>query len=335
MKKLTSRTLLGFTIFLSQHLAAASLSEVVTLNRPSVVYLQVEKASDVTGAVTQQGGTGFIVNTDGFVITAAHVVAGAAGVQVDVRGATGSREGTLEGLEVLYENSSFDVAVLRFKNTAITRHPISLGDPWKVPEGATVYAMGFPGTEEWFYTEGKLAGKGPKGSWNTTIVLNPGMSGGPIFNTDGKVVAMVWGGVNTPEITGINRVLPVTLLADALKVAGALSPTQTSAVDIPVQGIEQPYKIDITQESLGGLSPVTKPYRQVFNAKPGFQITDFQLVSKSANNASSPSVSLSPDKTSITVDFKLTSGPAYDRWRGWLDGELLTRQIEMAEPSTK
>ncbi|WP_460421722.1 S1 family peptidase [Pseudomonas sp. ZL2] len=224
------------------------------------------------------------------------------------------------------------LAALRFKNTATVRRPISLGDPWRLADDATVYAMGFPGAEEWFHAEGKLAGKGPKGSWNTTIVLNPGMSGGPVFNTDGSVVAMVWGGVNTPSVSGINRVLPVNLLADALKIAGSISPTHTSTLVVPVQGIEQPYKIDVTQESLGGISPETKQYRRTFNAKPGFQIADYQLVSKSANNASAPSISLSPDKKAITIDFDLTSGPAYDRWRGWLDGELLTRQVEVSDP---
>ena len=199
----------------------ASLSDLVKKNRRSIIYIRVEKADETTGAVTEQHGTGFVINQDGYVLTAAHIVRGGDGFKVSVRGATGSSEGPLEVMEVLDANSSFDAAVLRFKNTFLQRSPVLLGNPWKVAEDATIYAMGFPGIEEWFHTEGKLSGKGgPNGSWNTTITLNPGMSGGPIFDARGKVVALVWGGVPTQGIEGINRVLPINLLSGLLRIAG-------------------------------------------------------------------------------------------------------------------
>ena len=307
---------------------AASLSDVVMVNRNSVVYIKVEKAAEITGAVTEQHGTGFVVNQDGFVLTAAHIVSSGPGFQVEVRGAEGSREGPLEGMEVLYENSNFDVAVLRFKNTAKQRKAVSLGDPWKVAEDATVYAMGFPGVEEWFHTEGKLSGKGPKGSWNTTITLNPGMSGGPILNTEGKVVAMVWGAVSTQGIAGINRVLPINLLADALRITGGIAPGGSPPPPIPIQGIEKSYRFDETQNSLGGLQAGSRSYSRTFQSEPGFKIVDYKYVAKSANNANISRIVLSPDGKVLTVDFSLTSGPVFDQWRGWIDAEVLTRQVK-------
>ncbi len=306
---------------------SASLSDVVKANRNSVVYIRVQKAVETTGAVTEQHGTGFVVNKDGFVLTAAHVVSGGAGYQVDVRGALGSREGNLEGMEVLYENSNFDVALLRFKNTAVDRRAVLVGDSWNVADGATVYAMGFPGTEEWFHTDGRLAGKGPKGSWNTTATLNPGMSGGPVFDSDGKVIAMVWGGVSTPGIAGINRVLPVHLLADPLRIAGGLLTAQSAPTEPTGLPREVSYKFDQTQTSKGGLSAATTQYSRTFQAQAGFRIVDYRYVAKSANNASSPLISLAADGKTLSVSFSLTSGPVFDQWRGWIDAEILTRQV--------
>jgi hypothetical protein len=313
-------------VFLSMVLSVgvdASLIDVVNNNRGSVVYINTQKISENTGAVTEQFGTGFLVNGEGYVLTAAHVVGSGAGFQIDIRGGIGSREAVLEGMEVLYENTNADVAVLRFKNSSIRRPSVQLGDPWAVAGDAVLYAMGFPGREEWFHTEGKMAGRGPKGSWNTTLVLNPGMSGGPIFDVNGKVVAMVWGGVPDQGIYGINRVIPINVLSDALRIAGAL-PLLKAAM--PERLVEVAYKIEETKNSDLKMESTIKDYALVFNAKPGFKIVDAVYVEKSANNSTKPDIDLSEDKKSIKVTFNIKSGPLYDQYRGWLSADILTRQ---------
>lgn len=312
--------------------SALTLAEVVSKYRQSVIFVKVAKADGATGAVTEQHGTGFILNKEGYVLTAAHVVSGGPGLQVDVRGAVGSREAPLEPMEVLHESSNFDVALIRFKDTSKRRSPVILGDPWAQKDGDTIYIMGFPGTEEWFHSSGVLSGKGgPKGSWNTTAVLNPGMSGGPAFNTKGAVVAMTWGGVPTAGVSGVNRVLPVNLLRDALIYADLRRSMSTTASTsqlpyTPVNIQEIPYAIAETLTSLGGPQVATQTYTRIFNAKPGFKIVDYTLVSRSENNADSPAVLLSPDGKQLSVRFSLSSGPASDQWRGWIDAEVQTRQ---------
>jgi hypothetical protein len=314
----------------SSQASVLSLDDAVRENRGSVVYIKVQKVNSSNGAITEVEGTGFVVSKAGLVITSDHVVSASGGIDVDVRGAISSREGTLEGMEVIYENSNFDVAVLRFKNTAIVRKPVEVGDPWTVSDAATVYAMGFPSREEWFHTEGKLSGKGgPKGSWNTTLVLNPGMSGGPIFTNEGKVVAIVWGGVPTPGIVGISRIIPVNLLTEPLRLAG-IAAAVSAPVSLPPTTaptvIQVTYNIDAAQDSLGGFQAASRDYQRVFEAREGFKIKDYTLVSKSANNASITSSSVSQDGKTLTVTFSLKSGPVFDRWRGWLDVDILTRQ---------
>lgn len=311
--------------------SAVSLDDVVQANRGSVVFIKAQKVNPMNGAITEVEGTGFIVSKSGLVVTSGHVVSSAGAAEVDIRGAVASREGTLEGMEVIYENSNMDVALLRFKNTAPARTPIVIGDPWKVSDAATVYAMGFPTKEEWFHTEGKLSGKGaPRGSWNTTMVLNPGMSGGPVFNSDGQVIAMVWGASSTSGILGINRVLPINLLAEPLRLAGAVPVTAVTPLTDPTtpasQIVEVVYRIDQTQESLGGLTSASLDYRKDFQARTGFRFKDYTVVSRSVNNATITAVTISSDRKTLTVTFSLKSGPIFDRWRGWLDVDYLTRQ---------
>ncbi|PTT88403.1 hypothetical protein DBR42_09815 [Pelomonas sp. HMWF004] len=315
---------------------AITLSEAVQKNRQSVIFVKVSKANEITGAVTEQNGTGFILNKEGYAVTAAHVVAGGQGIQVEVRGAVASREAPLESMEVLFESSNFDVALIRFKDSSKLRTPVTLGDPWARKDGDTIYVMGFPGTEEWFHSQGVLSGKGPKGSWNTTAVLNPGMSGGPAFDTDGSVVAMVWGGVATTGVNGINRILPINLLREPLQFAGAVAIATSVATATPVATVPMPPKPDNveevqyafaeTQTSLGGLKPATQTYTRTFQAIPGFKITEYKVVTTSANNAAAPKIVLSPDGKKLDVVFALTSGPLYDQWRGWIDAQVQTRQ---------
>lgn len=306
---------------------ASTLGEVEQAYRSSTVYIVAQKAVQLTGAVTEEGGSGFIVNDKGFVLTAAHVVSGGPGIQVDVRGAVGSSAGYLEPMETLYEDSHIDVAVLRFRNSAIKRNPVVIGDPWKTPPDATVYALGFPKGEEWFFAEGKLSGPGPQGSWNTTSPLNPGMSGGPVFDTQAQVIAMVWGGVPTPGINGINRVLPLYLLESQLRFVGAAATGQPHPLPAQAGAVQEfIYQFNQEQTTLGGMSPGSREYSRTFDAKPGHKIVEFRYASKSANHASEPSISVTPDGKQVKVDFSLTSGPLFDQYRGWIDGTILTKQ---------
>lgn len=310
-----------------------SLDNLKNTYRQSVIYISAQKANAQTGAVVEESGTGFIVNKKGYVITAAHVVSGGAGIDVVIKGAQGSNEGTLEGMEVILEDSNMDVALLRFKNTAIERKPIPIGDPWLLSGDARIYAMGYPKGEEWYHGEGGITGEGPKGSLTTTLVLNIGMSGGPIFNTDGRVVAMVWGGVKTEEVKGLNRILPINLLDTPLRIAGVLASTPPgSSVSMQSvrpqrkKAIEVTYKIDETQQRHDNLQPTSENYNKTFLSKDGYKIIDHKFIAKSANNSTVTSVQVTPDGKALTVQFSLKSGPVFDRWRGWLDAEIFTLQ---------
>jgi S1-C subfamily serine protease len=197
-----------------------TLAQLVGRYRNSVLRLRVEIVDKKNGAVTDAYATGFVISDQGHVLTAAHFLNGV-DRYATVYGHVASKFSAADELEIISHDTTQDAALLKFKSSAIVRIPIPIGSPKYVSDASTLYVMGFPMSEEWFYDTGTLTGKGgPLGSWTTTMSFEPGISGGPIFNADGEVVAMVWGGVPGSEGT-LNRILPVNLLSTQIEKSGS------------------------------------------------------------------------------------------------------------------
>ena len=134
-------------------------------------------------------GSGFIVSADGIVLTNAHVVADASEVRVKL---TDKRE---YKAKVLGFDKASDVAVLKIdaKDLPVVKLPGS--DSAQV--GEWVVAIGSPYGFENTVTAGIISAKGrslPDGSYvpfiQTDVAVNPGNSGGPLFNLKGEVIGI-------------------------------------------------------------------------------------------------------------------------------------------------
>jgi len=147
-------------------------------------------------------GSGFVVDRDGTVVTNAHVVAGADEVTV--------RFGENQDVdaEVLGEDPSSDLAVLKVKPGDLEIHPIELGDSSAAKVGDPVVAIGNPfGFLNKTVTTGIVSAvqrqiEAPNGftipnAIQTDASINPGNSGGPLLNAEGQVV-----GINSQIATG-------------------------------------------------------------------------------------------------------------------------------------
>jgi serine protease Do len=140
--------------------------------------------------VPQRGeGSGFIVSADGYVLTNAHVVADASEVTVRL---TDRREFTAKVVGV---DRRSDVAVLKIdaKNLPTVR----IGDPQRLRPGQWVLAIGSPFGLENSATAGIVSATAralPSDNYvpfiQTDVAVNPGNSGGPLFNLDGEVVGI-------------------------------------------------------------------------------------------------------------------------------------------------
>ena len=136
-------------------------------------------------------GSGFVVSSDGYVLTNAHVVDGAEEVTVRM---TDRREYTAKIIGV---DKPSDVAVIKIdaKNLPVVR----IGDPSKLRPGEWVIAIGSPFGFDNSVTAGIVSATArplPGGETNyvnfiqTDVAVNPGNSGGPLFNMNGEVVGI-------------------------------------------------------------------------------------------------------------------------------------------------
>ncbi|MFB6261980.1 MAG: trypsin-like peptidase domain-containing protein, partial [Thiohalorhabdaceae bacterium] len=136
-------------------------------------------------------GSGFIVSSDGHIVTNAHVVKDASKVVVQL-----ANRRQLKA-KVLGKDMATDLAVLKVDAEALSTVEWAQGSGPQV--GEWVVAMGSPFGFEHSVTAGIVSAKGRSmpgkaGSYvpflQTDVAINPGSSGGPLFNLDGEVVGV-------------------------------------------------------------------------------------------------------------------------------------------------
>ena len=174
----------------------------------------------------RSGGSGVIVDKEGYILTNNHVVEGADKIKIKLND---GREftATLKG-----QDSRTDLAVLHIKATDL---PVAtLGDSDKLEVGEWAIAIGSPFGLDHTVTVGVISAKGRSGLGTgnyedfiqTDASINPGNSGGPLINIDGEVV-----GVNAMIIqpgTGIGFAIPINMakqiLSDLIKQGKVVRP---------------------------------------------------------------------------------------------------------------
>jgi serine protease Do len=159
-------------------------------------------------------GSGFVVSGDGYIITNAHVVNGATEITVKL---TDRREfaARLIGLD-----ERTDVAVIKIEGKDLPT--VRLGDPSKLRPGQWVVAIGSPFGMDNSVTAGivsaisrDLPNDGYVPFIQTDVAVNPGNSGGPLFNLQGEVV-----GINsqiysdTGSYMGLSFAIPIDMAND-------------------------------------------------------------------------------------------------------------------------
>jgi len=134
-------------------------------------------------------GSGFIVTADGYIMTNAHVVRGATDVVVKM---TDRRE---YPAKVVGVDDRTDVAVIKIEGTNLPT--VRLGNPESLKPGQWVVAIGSPFGMENSVTAGIVSATSrslPDDPYvpfiQTDVAVNPGNSGGPLFNLNGEVVGI-------------------------------------------------------------------------------------------------------------------------------------------------
>ncbi len=163
----------------------------------------------------QSLGSGFIINTEGYIITNYHVVENASEIIVTL-----SESKKEYVAEVIGKDQKLDIALVKIETKE--KLPVAvLGDSEALEVGEWVVAIGNPFglggtvTAGIVSQKGRVIGAGPYDNFiQTDASINPGNSGGPLFNMKGQVV-----GINTAIIAGgqgIGFTIPVNTVKDVL-----------------------------------------------------------------------------------------------------------------------
>ena len=156
----------------------------------------------VTDGGQQQGtGTGFVVDTDGHIVTNNHVVELASYIEVTFV------DGTITDATLVGRDPEADLAVIRVDPAAVALQPVAFADSDEVFVGQQVFAIGSPFNQAFTLTTGIVSAL-DRSLQNenffsipeliqTDAAINPGNSGGPLLDHDGHVI-----GVNTAILSG-------------------------------------------------------------------------------------------------------------------------------------
>jgi S1-C subfamily serine protease len=179
-----------------------STTEIYDRTAPSVVYIRARTVQPGALAFDAQAGSdlalstgsGFVLDTDGRVITNAHVINGVTAVQVTFP------DGRTVPAHVLGKDEQSDVAVLTVDPDGLDLRPLELGDSSSVHPGDQVVAVANPNGLQPGAGTGRIAAADQQveapggyvisGVFATDAVIEPGSTGGPLMGADGRVVGL-------------------------------------------------------------------------------------------------------------------------------------------------
>ena len=218
----------GTTIKKHSHLSESNLaaatgskltvSQIVDKNADSVVEIVVEATStDFFGQqqVEEGAGSGVIVNANGFIVTNYHVIDGANNVQVTLH------NGKSYSAKIVGGDDANDIAVLKINQKNL--QAATLGDSSDVAVGDLAVAIGNP--------LGQLGGTATTGIisalnrrltidnrtldlMQTDAAVNPGNSGGGLFNGAGELIGIVDAKTSATGVEGLAFAIPINTVKD-------------------------------------------------------------------------------------------------------------------------
>jgi S1-C subfamily serine protease len=205
--------------------------------------------------VAQSMGSGFIVDSTGYIVTNAHVIGDGKYDKITVS----LIDGTTEVGEVLWYDTTLDLAIVKINKTGLPT--VDLGDSDQLKVGEPVVAIGNPMTLdlERTVTQGIVSGLNRSIAFeNGTVIepliqtdasINSGNSGGPLFNAEGNVIGINTAKMSTAEGLGfsipINTVKPII---DQIIEDGTLSTVYVGITGVDVETYEKAIGVDIKAE---------------------------------------------------------------------------------------
>ena len=172
---------------------------------PAIVYI-----TGKTGAGEEPLGIGFIVNKSGVIFTSLHIFL-TYKIKIPEEISVKLKDGKIYSVDsILFWDANMDLCVLKIN--AENSPFVSLEDSSKFDSGEKIYVINSNLDSECTLTSGMISGKGdwPFNWFKVNALLSPGNSGGPVINSQGKVIGMLIildeGGQNINFAVSINEI---------------------------------------------------------------------------------------------------------------------------------
>ena len=200
-----------------------SISEIYNVANPSVVAISTEgTTTNVFGqsAPFAAAGSGFIISSDGYIATNAHVIQGSNSITIMLY------DGTEKTATIVGQDTATDLAVLKIDASGLTA--VSFGDSSALKVGDLSVAIGNPlGEFANSLTVGYISALDreinidgtPRNMLQFDAAVSPGNSGGPLFDQKGNVVGIVSAKSSGSGVEGIGFAIPIN---DAMTIINEL-----------------------------------------------------------------------------------------------------------------
>jgi len=183
------------------------------------IYPTYDEANNYTKSEWKSTGTGFFIDRRGYLVTNYHVIENGNTFEIDVTKKGNTKEYKAEIVSVDKQN---DLAILKINDNTFSPL-LTLNYNFKTEiqaVGSSVFTLGYPLTQimgnEIKFTDGKISSKsgfqGDITTYQISVPVQPGNSGGPLFDEQGNLVGIISSGVNKQLADNANYAIKTSYL---------------------------------------------------------------------------------------------------------------------------
>ncbi|HTQ65635.1 MAG TPA: serine protease [Puia sp.] len=221
---------------------------VLEKNQSSLAHeLNESKASKIPEPTVKYGGTGFLIDGKGYIVTSAHVVNNATAVRVQ------NNKGEFD-TKIIYVNPKSDLAVLKIVDSnfrALSSLPYGISKT-SGDLGEPIFTLGYP-RDEIVYGEGYMSAitgfEGDTLACQIAVAANPGNSGGPVLDKNGDVIGvLITRQVQAQGAVFASKSKNIFKALDAIRTDSTVIKNDSSLLNIKVSSSSSLKGMDRTQQ---------------------------------------------------------------------------------------